>query len=164
MLSESSTNIIVLNIMHESTAHREERERERELTTKIVYAGPAFWVLLFFPYPARNTQLELFPIPTREEKCHVPLYNEAIMAVSNFPVAVPYASWVALPSQFSTISSNFQAIGVVSSIVFITHETEECHINRSHAKLEGFKMETEVLTKTVEDLTRTIKETIAQVS
>jgi hypothetical protein len=86
------------------------------------------------------------------------------MAVSNFPVAIPYASWVALPNQFPTISSNLQAIGVVSSVAFIAHESEECHINRSHAELEGFKMETEVLTKTVEDLTRTIKETITQVS
>lgn len=73
------------------------------------------------------------------------------MAVSNSPVAVPYASGIAFPSQFSGISSNLQAIAVVSSFNFITHESQECHINRRHAELEGFKMETEILTETVED-------------
>lgn len=124
------------------------------LTTERYDARTTFWVLLFFPYSSCNSQLQLFPIPTREEKCHVALYYEAIMAVSNLLVAIPYASWVSFPYDLSAISSNLKAVCVVPSFCFIPHETEECHINRSHTKLEGFKMETEVLTKAVENLTR----------
>lgn len=76
------------------------------------------------------------------------------MAVSNLLVAIPYASWVTFPYDLSAISSNFEAVGVVPSFRFIPHETEKCHVNRSHTELEGFKMETEVLTKTVENLAR----------
>lgn len=74
------------------------------------------------------------------------------MAVSNFLVAVSYASWAALPYLFPSIPSYLQAVAVAPSFSFVAHEPEECHVNRSHTKLEGFKMETEVLTKTVEDL------------
>lgn len=74
------------------------------------------------------------------------------MAISNFLMAVSYASGVSLPYLFTSIPSYLQTIAVGSSFSFVAHEPEKCHVNRSHTKLEGFKMKTEVLTKTVEDL------------
>ena len=75
------------------------------------------------------------------------------MTVSNFLMAISDAPWTALPAQFASISSDLQAIAIISGFFFVTHEAEECHVYRRHAKLEGFEMETKVLTKTMEDLT-----------
>lgn len=131
-----------------------ERERDSTRLTAEWYAISIFWVLLFFPYPPCNSQLQFFLVSSGEEKCHVSLYYEAIMAVSDLLVAIPNASRVALPDKFSVISSNLEAVTVVLSFCFIPHETQKRHVNRSHPKLECFKMETEILTKTMEDLTR----------
>jgi hypothetical protein len=74
------------------------------------------------------------------------------MAVPNLPVAISYTPWHAFPNKFPTISPNLQAVAVIPSFCLITHESEECHINRSHPKLESFKMKAEILAKTVENL------------
>jgi hypothetical protein len=57
------------------------------------------------------------------------------------------------------MSPDLKAVGIIPSLSLITHETEECHINRGHAKLESFKVKAEVLTKTMEDLTKKKKRT-----
>ena len=74
------------------------------------------------------------------------------MTVPNFPVAVSNASWGTFPGEFTTVTSNFETVAVVPSFHLVPHESKECHIYRSHAKLKGFKMEAEILTKTVENL------------
>ena len=76
------------------------------------------------------------------------------MAVSDLLVAIPDAPRVSLPDKLSVISSNLEAVTVVLCFCLIPHETQKRHVNRSHPKLEGFEMETKILTKTVEDLTR----------
>lgn len=76
------------------------------------------------------------------------------MAVSDLLVAISNASRVAFPDKLSVMASNLKAVTVVLSFCLVPHETQKRHVNRSHAKLKGFKMETEILTKTVEDLTR----------
>lgn len=110
--------------------------------------------ILFFPNPSRDPQLQLFPFPSREEECHVSLYNEAIVAVSDFFVVVPNASRVSLPYQLPAISTDLEAVTVVSGICFVPHESEKCHVNWCHTQLKGFKMKTEILAKTVEDLAK----------
>lgn len=77
------------------------------LTTKVGYTGTTFGVLLFFPYPPRYSQFQLFPVPSREEKRHVTLYNKAVVAIPNLSVAISYASRGAFPNEFPTIPSNF---------------------------------------------------------
>lgn len=109
-------------------------------------------VLLFLPYPSSNPQLQFFLVASREEECHVPLDDESVVAIPNRSVTVPYASWGTLPSKFAAIPTNFQTVGVVSSIGLVTHISQKSHIYRSHAKLKSFKVETEVLSKTMEDL------------
>lgn len=109
---------------------------------------------MFFPNPSSDPQLQLFPFSSREEQRHVSLYNETIMAVSNFLVVVPNASRVALPNQLPAISTNLEAVTEVSSVGFVPHESQKCHVNRCHTQLKGFKMKTEILAKTVEDLSK----------
>ena len=108
--------------------------------------------ILFFPNPSCDPKLQLFPFSARKEERHVSLYNEAIVAVSNFLVVVPNASRVALPYQLPPISTHLKAVTVVSSIRFVPHESEKRHVNRCHTQLKGFKMKTEILPKTVEHL------------
>jgi hypothetical protein len=120
--------------------------------TKVRYAHPSIWILLFFPYPPSNSQLQLLSIPTWEEESHVSLDNETIMAVPDLSVTISDTSWGTLPYEFPTICANLKAITIVPSLILIAHETEECHVNRGHAELEGFKMKAEVLTKTMKDL------------
>lgn len=81
------------------------------------------------------------------------------MAVSDFLMAISDASRAAFPYLFTSVASYLQAVAVAPGFSFITHETEECHVNRRHAELEGFEMETKVLTKTVEDLQERTNET-----
>lgn len=87
------------------------------------------------------------------------------MAVSDLLVAIPNAPRVAFPDKLSAISPNLEAVAVVTSFCLVSHETEKGHVDRSHPDLEGFKMETEILTKTMEDLPKTkaaeIKTTIS---
>ncbi|KAJ4954601.1 hypothetical protein NE237_011384 [Protea cynaroides] len=93
-----------------------------------------------------------FLSPPEKKKCHVPLNNEAIMAVPDLPVAISDAPEGTFPYEFTAISPNFQAVAIVPSLCLITHKMEECHVYRSHAKLEGFEVQAEVLTKTIEDI------------
>lgn len=79
--------------------------------------------------------------------------NETIMAVPDLAVAISDTSWCTLPNEFPAICPDLEAITVVPSFILVTHETEECHVNRCHAKLEGFKVKAKVLTKTMKDLT-----------
>jgi hypothetical protein len=129
------------------------------LATKVRYAHSCFWTLLFLPYPPGNSKLQLLPIPTREEKCHISLNYETVMTIPDLPVAISDTSRGTLPYKFPAISSDLKAIAIIPSLSLITHETEECHINRGHAKLESFKVKAEVLTKTMEDLTKKKKRT-----
>jgi len=76
------------------------------------------------------------------------------MTIPDFPVAISNTLRGALPCQFPAMSPDLKAVGIIPSLSLITHETEECHINRGHAKLESFKVKAEVLTKTMEDLTK----------
>lgn len=74
------------------------------------------------------------------------------MTVSDLSVTISYAAWGTLPDEFSAIPTDFQTVTVVSSVIFITHETEKRHVDGSHAELECFKVETEILPIAVEDL------------
>lgn len=76
------------------------------------------------------------------------------MAVSDFLMVVPNASRVAFPYELPSISTDLEAVTVVSGICFVAHEAEKCHINWCHTQLKGFKMKTEILAKAVEDLTK----------
>ncbi len=122
--------------------------------TEVWYAHPSIWILLLLPYPPSNSQLQFFSIPTREEESHISLDNETIMAVPYLLVAISDTSCGALPYEFPPICPNLKAITIVPSLILVTHETEECHVNRGHAKLEGFKVKAEILTKTMKDLTK----------
>ena len=55
---------------------------------------------------------------------------------------------------FPTIGSHLAAIAETLGLNLITHESKECHVDRWRAKLEGFKVEAEVMTKAVEDLVK----------
>lgn len=72
------------------------RCKQNNLATQVWYAHTTFRVLLFFPYPSRYAQLQLFPISAREEKCHVAVHNEAVMTISDFLVTISNAPWTAL--------------------------------------------------------------------
>ena len=74
------------------------------------------------------------------------------MAVSHLPVTISNTPRCALPNEFSAISPHLEAITVISGIRLVAHESYKCHVNRRHPELKSFKMETEVLTKTIEDL------------
>lgn len=74
------------------------------------------------------------------------------MTVSDFLMAISNASRAALPYLSASVSTYLQAVAVAPGFSFVAHEAEERHVNRSHTKLESFKVETEVLTETVEDL------------
>ena len=76
------------------------------------------------------------------------------MTIPDFLMAISNTSGGALPCQFPAMSPDFKAVAIIPSISLITHETEKCHVNRGHAKLESFKVKAEVLTKTMEDLTK----------
>ena len=121
---------------------------------EVWYAHSCIWVLLFLPYSPRNSQLQLLPVSTGEEKCHVPLDNETVMAVPDLPVAISDASWGTLPYELPAICTNLQTVAVITGITFIAHKTEECHVHRSHAKLECFEVKAKVLAKTMENLTK----------
>lgn len=121
------------------------------LATEIWYAGTVRGLLLL-PDPAGDPQLQLLSVAPREEQRHVPLDDEAIMAVPHLPVAVPDTSGGALPYHFPAICADLKAVAIVPCLIFITHETEKGHIDWCHPKLEGLKVQAEVLPETVEDL------------
>lgn len=78
------------------------------------------------------------------------------MVIPYLSVAISDASWGSFPDKFSPVSSNFEAVRVISSLVFVAHKTEECHVHRSCTKLEGFKVEAEVLAKTMKNLSGSV--------
>jgi hypothetical protein len=118
---------------------------------KVRYAG-SIRIGLLLPDPAGYPKLQLLPVTPREEQCHVPLDDEAIMAVPNLAVAVTDASWRAFPYHFSPITTNLETIGIVPCFIFIPHKTQESHVNRCHSELEGLKVQAEVLPKTMKYL------------
>lgn len=73
------------------------------------------------------------------------------MAVPNLPMAVSDAAGISLPYHLPAIRPNLKAVSVAPCIIFITHKTEESHVYWCHSKLECLKVQTEVLTKTVEN-------------
>lgn len=84
-------------VMYEEKAERKFKTKPNNpLITKIGNANP-IWVLLFLPYSPRYSKLKLFPLASREKKRHVPLYNEAVVAIPNLSVTVSNASRGALP-------------------------------------------------------------------
>lgn len=74
------------------------------------------------------------------------------MAVPNLPVAIPDAAGSALPYHLPAICTNLKAIGVIPSIIFITHKPEESHVHWCHSKLKGLKVQAKVLPKTMKNL------------
>lgn len=74
------------------------------------------------------------------------------MAIPNFPMTVSYTSGCTFPDKLPSISPYFQAVAVVSCLCLVSHKPKECHVYGCHSKLKCFKMETEVLTKTIENL------------
>lgn len=115
-------------------------------------AGSWVGVLLLLPDAASHPQFQLFPLPAGEEECHVPLDYEAVVAVTHFAVAVPDAPGCALPYHLPAIGTNLKAIAVVPCVILIAHEAEECHVDWRHSKLEGLKMQAEILPETMENL------------
>lgn len=75
------------------------------LATEIWYAGTVRGLLLL-PDPAGDPQLQLLSVAPREEQRHVPLDDEAIMAVPHLPVAVADAPRGAFPHHLPAITTN----------------------------------------------------------
>lgn len=74
------------------------------------------------------------------------------MAISDFPMVITNAPWSAFPHQLPAICPNLQAVAEVLRFNFITHETKESHVNWGYANQKRFKVQAEVVTKTVENL------------
>lgn len=138
------------------------RDTERQISnaTETGNTGPTFLVLLILPNLTCHSELQLFPITSREEESQVSQYNEPIKAVSNLPMPIPHTPWHALPYEFSRISTHLQAVAVIPSFCLIPHEMKKCHIDRSHPKLKRFKVEAKVLPEAVEDLEKMQQEKI----
>ena len=126
------------------------------LATQIGYTG-AIRGLLLLPDPASDPQLQLLPVTTGEEQRHVPLDDEAVMAVPRLPVAVADAPRGALPYHLPAISTHLKAVAVVLRLVLVSHETKEGHVYRCHPKLEGLKVQAEVLPEAVKHLLKVTK-------
>jgi hypothetical protein len=107
---------------------------------------------LFLPNPPSDPQFELLPVATREAQGHVPLDDEPVVAIPNFPVAISDASRDTLPGHLTINASNLQAVGVVLSFNIVSHEPEEGDVDRRHPQLEGLEVQAEVLAKAAENL------------
>lgn len=140
----------------ENTQQMENAIKSTVSAAEVGYAHTCVLILLFLPYPSCYSQLQLLPVPTREKECHVSLDDETIMAVPDLSMAIPDAPWCTLPYEFPSICANLQAVPIVPSFILITHESEECHIYRRHAKLKGFKVKAKILTKTMKHLNATV--------
>jgi hypothetical protein len=110
----------------------------------------AFYLLL--PDPPSDPQLELLPVATGEEQGHVPLDDEPVVAVPDFPVAVPDASRDALPCHLTATASHLEAVAVALGFGVVSHEPEEGDVHRCHAQLECLEVQTEVVAKAAENL------------
>ncbi|KAH0463610.1 hypothetical protein IEQ34_008192 [Dendrobium chrysotoxum] len=91
--------------------------------------GPYFRILLFLPYPACDSQLQLLPVASGKEECHTPVNYEPIKAVSNLGMAIANTSRIALPYKLPTSSPNLKAVTELSRIILITHKAQEGHIH-----------------------------------
>lgn len=118
------------------------------ITTKYKDETPS----LLFPYPSCHSKLQFFPVSPREEQGHVALDNETVKTITNLSVTVPYAPRNPLKNQFPPVPTHLKAVAIVLCLVIITHKPQECYINWSHSKLEGFKMQAKVLTKAAKNL------------
>lgn len=107
---------------------------------------------LSLPYPSGDPKLELLPFSSGEKECHVTLDYETIMAVPYLLMALTYASRGSFPYEFPSMCSDFKSVAKGSCFDRIAHETEKCNVNWCNAKLEGFKMQAEVMAVTVEYL------------
>lgn len=105
-----------------------------------------------FPYPSCDSKFQLIYVTTREKKGHVSLDNQPVVAIANFSMTISYASWNALPSEFSPATTYFQAVTEFLGIVVVTHKSQKCNVNRRNSQLESFKMETKELPKATENL------------
>ena len=128
-------------------------EGSKHLATQIGNTG-AVWGLLLFPDPASDPELQLLPVATGEEQRHVPLDDEAVVAVPHLPVAVADAPGGALPDHLPPVGADLEAVAVVLRLVLVPHETEEGHVYRCHPKLECLKVQAEVLPEAVKHLLR----------
>jgi len=131
------------------------------LATQIGNTG-AVWGLLLFPDPAGDPELQLLPVATREEQRHVPLDDEAVVAVTHLPVAVADAPWGAFPDHLPPVGADLEAVAVVLRLVLVPHETEEGHVYWCHPKLERLKVQAEVLPEAVKHLLRIFTKSISQ--
>lgn len=77
------------------------------------------------------------------------------MAVTHLPVAVPDAPGGALPYHLPAIGADLEAVTVVPRLILVPHETQEGHVHWCHPKLEGLKVQAEVLPETVKHLLKT---------
>lgn len=100
-----------------------------------------------------------FMSPQKKKKCHVSLDYKTIMTVPGLSVAIPNATRRTLSYELPVICSNLQTIIIVASLDLISPKTDKCHINRSHAKLECFKVKVEILSETMENLMEQTLET-----
>jgi len=123
------------------------------LATQIGNTGTV-WGLLLFPDPASDTELQLLSVATGEEQRHVPLDDEAVVAVPHLPVAVADAPGGALPDHIPPVGADLEAVAVVLRLVLVPHEMEEGHVYRCHPKLERLKVQAEVLPEAVKHLLR----------
>lgn len=131
------------------------------LATQIGSTG-AVWALLLFPDPAGDPELQLLPVATGEEQRHVPLDDEAVVAVPHLPVAVADAPGGTLPDHLPPVGTDLEAVAVVLRLILVPHETEECHVYRCHPKLERLKVEAEVLPEAVKHLLRIFTKSISR--
>ena len=53
--------------------------------------------LFLLPYSTRDLKFKLLAITSRKEQSQVAVNDQPVQAVSDFPVAVAYASWDSLP-------------------------------------------------------------------
>lgn len=67
-------------------------------------------------------------------------------------MAIADASRYSLPRKLSTISANFQTVTELSGLFFITHESEEGHVNGRHSEVKSLKMQAKVPAKAIENL------------
>ena len=74
------------------------------------------------------------------------------MAVPHLSVAVPDAPGGALPYHLPAIGTNLEAVTVAPRLILIPHETEKGHVHWCHPKLEGLKVQAEVLPETMKHL------------
>jgi hypothetical protein len=107
---------------------------------------------LLLPDPPSDPQLELLPVTTGEEQGHVPLDDEPVVAVPDFPVAVSDATRDALPCHLAATASDLEAVAVVLGFNVVSHEPEEGDVHRCHAQLECLEVQTKALAKTAENL------------